>query len=245
MSIETKRGLPALVFDTLNAAPEPKTFQELIDLFGPTVQTAGFTYFAVVEASPIPKNRSLTVLYGRSDTAWSDVYVREGLAGVDPRMRHMLRSVEPAFLSELIPCCHADDDQQFLSRFRSYGHVDCFVWPVHLPEGRVRAVLMLTDLHELHTDAKIAASALAGGFHVAGVKLLRRLRAANGHEVELRPRQLECLYWARQGKSSAVIGFILGLSARTVDEHIAHACEALGVRTRIQAVARAVILGLF
>ena len=53
------------------------------------------------------------------------------------------------------------------------------------------------------------------------------------------------LYWARQGKSSADIGFILSLSARTVDEHIAHACETLGVRTRIQAVARAVMLGLF
>lgn len=33
----------------------------------------------------------------------------------------------------------------------------------------------------------------------------------------LSPRELECLAWVSQGKSSTDIGAILGLSARTVD----------------------------
>jgi ATP/maltotriose-dependent transcriptional regulator MalT len=37
---------------------------------------------------------------------------------------------------------------------------------------------------------------------------------------------------------------ILGLSARTVDDHIAAACRRLGVRTRVQAVLAAVEAGL-
>jgi DNA-binding CsgD family transcriptional regulator len=53
-----------------------------------------------------------------------------------------------------------------------------------------------------------------------------------------------CLEWSRRGKSSADIGKILGLSPRTVDEHFAIACKALGVRTRVQAVAMALSLGL-
>lgn len=73
---------------------------------------------------------------------------------------------------------------------------------------------------------------------------MRYLNDENGG-VELRPRQIECLRWARKGKSSADIGHILGISARTVDEHISNAAEILGVRTRIQAVARAMLLGLF
>ncbi len=60
----------------------------------------------------------------------------------------------------------------------------------------------------------------------------------------LRPRQRECLYWASQGKSSVDIGRMLSLSSRTVDEHIRGACRTLGVRTRVQAVARALTLGL-
>ena len=58
-------------------------------------------------------------------------------------------------------------------------------------------------------------------------------------------RQLECLRWAGEGKSASDIGVILGISARTVEGHIARTCALLGVRTRIQAVVLAKDLGLF
>lgn len=52
----------------------------------------------------------------------------------------------------------------------------------------------------------------------------------------LSPRELECLAWVSQGKSSTDIGAILGLSARTVDSYLEKAASKLGVRTRIEAV---------
>lgn len=60
----------------------------------------------------------------------------------------------------------------------------------------------------------------------------------------LSERQLECLAWAQEGKSATDIGQIIGISGRTVEGHLAKVCEALGVRTRIQAVVRARELGL-
>ena len=60
----------------------------------------------------------------------------------------------------------------------------------------------------------------------------------------LSDRQLQCLAWAQEGKSAGVIGQILGISGRTVEGHLAKACEALGVRTRVQAVVRAREAGL-
>lgn len=60
----------------------------------------------------------------------------------------------------------------------------------------------------------------------------------------LSKRQVECLLWAREGKSSTDIGAILGISPRTVDDHLAAACAKLGVRTRTQAVAEAMRRGL-
>lgn len=60
----------------------------------------------------------------------------------------------------------------------------------------------------------------------------------------LTERQRECLAWVREGKSSTDIGVILGLSRHTVNDHIAAACERLGVRTRTQAVAEAIVRGL-
>lgn len=62
--------------------------------------------------------------------------------------------------------------------------------------------------------------------------------------VVLSRRQLECLRWAEAGKSARDIGQILGISQRTVEKHLEHACGLLGVRTRIQAVVRARVLGL-
>jgi DNA-binding CsgD family transcriptional regulator len=61
---------------------------------------------------------------------------------------------------------------------------------------------------------------------------------------KLSERQLECLAWAQEGKSAGDIGQIIGISGRTVEGHLAKACEALGVRTRVQAVVRARELGL-
>ena len=60
----------------------------------------------------------------------------------------------------------------------------------------------------------------------------------------LRSRQIECLQWAALGKTSTEIGMILGLSRKTVDEHVENACRIFGVNGRIQAVARAIDAGL-
>lgn len=54
----------------------------------------------------------------------------------------------------------------------------------------------------------------------------------------LSERQKTCLALAADGLTSARIAERLGLSPRTVDEHLLLACRALGVRTRVQAVAR-------
>lgn len=53
----------------------------------------------------------------------------------------------------------------------------------------------------------------------------------------LSARQADCLRLAGQGLSSRQIARRLGVSARTVDDHILLGCRWLGVRTRVQAVA--------
>jgi len=62
--------------------------------------------------------------------------------------------------------------------------------------------------------------------------------------VGVTARQLECLAWVAEGKTAAEIGIILGISGRTVEKHVARACELFGVARRIQAVDQARRLGL-
>lgn len=67
---------------------------------------------------------------------------------------------------------------------------------------------------------------------------------AEGVGSHLSPRQIECLRLAAAGKTSSEIAAALGISSRTVDQYFGEACERLNVRNRIQAVAKALTLGL-
>lgn len=91
---------------------------------------------------------------------------------------------------------------------------------------------------------RLTAGSLTGAFEFARAAALASPRAAGSAAPLLAPRQVECLRWVQAGKSSGDIGAILGISPRTVDDYIAEACARLGVRTRVQAISRAIALGL-
>lgn len=56
-------------------------------------------------------------------------------------------------------------------------------------------------------------------------------------------REVEVLSWVRDGKTNDEIAEVLGLSMLTVKNHLRHAMKKLVVRTRGQAVAKAIALG--
>ena len=71
-------------------------------------------------------------------------------------------------------------------------------------------------------------------------------QAREGSEVEatLTARELEILAMVSRGLTMQQVGRRLGISPRTVETHVAKLYRKLGVRTRVQAVARAAELGL-
>ena len=71
-----------------------------------------------------------------------------------------------------------------------------------------------------------------------------RARTDTGRPVgRITPREIEVLAWVRDGKTNGEIADILGLSMLTVKNHLRHAMKKLVVRTRGQAVAKAIALG--
>lgn len=71
-----------------------------------------------------------------------------------------------------------------------------------------------------------------------------RMRSPRNRQVGLiTAREAEVLTWVRDGKTNDEIAAILGLSMLTVKNHLRHAMQKLVVRTRGQAVARAIALG--
>jgi DNA-binding CsgD family transcriptional regulator len=62
--------------------------------------------------------------------------------------------------------------------------------------------------------------------------------------LRLSPREAEVLSWVGQGKADKEIGVILELSPRTVQKHLEHIYQKIGVKSRTAAAAKAYEIAL-
>jgi DNA-binding CsgD family transcriptional regulator len=102
--------------------------------------------------------------------------------------------------------------------------------PVSVPERRRLAA-------ELCLFAAFAHEAAAGVLLCTGCA-----RSAPGRRLSA--RELEVLGWSADGKTAWEIGRILGISEQTVTRHALSAAQKLGCVNKVQAVAKALRLGL-
>ncbi len=75
-------------------------------------------------------------------------------------------------------------------------------------------------------------------------RFARRARLGSEMASSLTPRELQILDMVSAGLTMRQIATRLGISPRTVESHVAKLYRKLGVRSRVQAVARAAALGL-
>lgn len=88
------------------------------------------------------------------------------------------------------------------------------------------------------------AGAVTGGFlFMLEVSHLEPEAVPLADAFNLTPRELEVLLWVSRCKTNRDIGDILGLSPRTVNKHLEHIYEKLGVETRTAAAALAMRVG--
>lgn len=164
-------------------------------------------------------------------------------AAVDPIVQRTLRGEAPRLLSGI-----GEERLSNLERkvFGSYhcasGVVDGLAVPVRRsvhPDGVITFGGVNPDL-----SAPAQAALTVLGHIVYG--RLEELRAATFTPAKLllSPRETEVLGWVAKGKSDAETAIILGMSERTARFHMANAKAKLSASTRVQAVTRALDLGL-
>jgi DNA-binding NarL/FixJ family response regulator len=114
--------------------------------------------------------------------------------------------------------------------------------------GYVRKASGLADVGAAVRLVADGGRAIEPELEQAAVMALGRFaqQAREGSEVQaaLTPRELEILVMVSQGFTMRQVGRRLDISPRTVETHVAKLYRKLGVRTRVQAVARAAQLGL-
>jgi DNA-binding response OmpR family regulator len=105
------------------------------------------------------------------------------------------------------------------------GSSDYVTKPVRPAEVLARIAAHLRTARQLQDATRNAPDAMDDA------TLATRLTAA----FPLTPREAEVLFWVIKGKTDRDIGDILGTSPRTVNKHLEHVFEKLGVETRTAA----------
>ena len=77
---------------------------------------------------------------------------------------------------------------------------------------------------------------LAGYFASSGVVAESRVE----RDIDLTERELECLFWIAEGKTSDEMATILGISRNTINNYITSVMRKTATKTRSEAIAYAV-----
>jgi DNA-binding response OmpR family regulator/DNA-binding CsgD family transcriptional regulator len=151
------------------------------------------------------------------DVAGLGVVVLDGQGRVAWRSPQALRWLEAAFAADPAP---ADAAAAWLVRAQATGD----------------QTLALADGRQL-LARHLGASGLAESMLLLSRTTPEAIAPRHLQQVALTPRETEVLSWLSKGKTNRDIADILGMSPRTVNKHLEHIFEKLGVETRTAAAA--------
>jgi DNA-binding CsgD family transcriptional regulator len=104
--------------------------------------------------------------------------------------------------------------------------------------GRVRLLMaLLFEKDAFVSHDRIRDAALAAAYHAAN---FAEMTKTSDTVSDLTDREIECLSWIGEGKTSDEIALIIGISRNTVNNYITSIMNKTGARTRSEAVAFAV-----
>ncbi len=168
-------------------------------------------------------------------------YDENNLLEHSPAMAHLRRSTEPIIMTmERINKARRDGKEKIVADlFAKYGIRTSALFSVHLPNGEIGGVTFAgegpepdqTKMVELHYLSNLLFSKIHALRDESDVK-----------DFGLKPREIDCLQWTSQGKTSDAIATILGLSQHTVNHYLTNAARKLDTSNRTHAVSKALRL---
>lgn len=119
------------------------------------------------------------------------------------------------------------------------GGVDYVVKPLRIEEVLARLNTHVRNARAAREALAAVQAAAEAASAASGAEAGPPPEAHRLSEASLTPRETEVLTWLARGKTNRDIADILGMSHRTVNKHLEHIFEKLGVETRAAAAALA------
>ena len=184
------------------------------------------------------------ILFGRDWREWSNTYGRLGYHRSDPAVRMLRDQTRPFTWTEARRRYASIESEQVMNACLDHtGYAEGFVVPVRESDGALLSAAFCGPALDLAPDTRPALH-LAGYYYATrGREILNRIEL--DPICPLTPRQSECLRWVHAGKTDGEIGALLGVSPRTVHNHVEAAKRALNASKRSQAAFEAWRRGWF
>lgn len=177
---------------------------------------------------------------------WCDRYFKRKYHTIDPVVRRTPMLTRPFLWDQLADHYQLrPDERRVLDEAREAGLKHGMSVPLFGPLGRISVVSFASAFDDADPQDRIGhLKALAWQFHTAYGDIARPCDHGCERKVALSQREISCMRWVAEGKSSWEIGKILGISYNTVNFHVKNAMRKLDATSRIQAVAIAIRLNV-
>lgn len=221
------------------------TLDELHILCREYSEALGFQHFVYALRVPTHFADARLIMVDGYPPGWVKHYFEQAHFDCDPVMAYCAQHVVPMCWSDL-SLEHGSQAERMMQEAAGFGLRDGVTMPLHRPQGELGILSLAVDAppDEARAISQRALShvqVLAGYLHEA-VRRVSGLLHNGG--PNLTPREIECLRWAADGKTSGEIAQLLGLSESTANFHLNNAMRKLDVANRQHAVAKAALQGL-
>ena len=193
-----------------------------------------------------------------SDERWNADYERNGFLADDPVVRRVRRSNMPFSWSDVTlplrlgkrkPGAH-----KVMEAARDHGLTEGYVVPFHFVDrfGRINSASGVLYWQDRSTAFRRLSKQVRSELHLLMIYLMakalevragdrpRDTRLPGPEDVQLTDRERVVLEWAGRGKTAADTAGILGISAETVNTHMANAMRKLDAANKTHAIVKAI-----
>jgi len=220
-----------------------KSIEELFYTLSSHVAAVGFEYCCYGFRSPVPVSRRPVRILDNYPAGWMEQYLQRGFIKIDPVVSLCAQRALPLVWSDAV----FRETLEMWDAARAVGlkaGVSQSAWG----NGGSFGILSMARSTGEITPAEARSISmyiawLANAVHTEMSRFLFPHADAIVNQG-LTQREREILCWTSEGKSSHEVGMILNISSSTVNFHIGKILKKMDVTNKMQAVARAVAMGV-
>lgn len=234
------------VFEFIEATNSAKTPEEVFALFLEAVASFGFdrVMYSALSTSGNSSLPAAPAIIRNYPSDWIAHYVESGYVESDPVKRYGRVVRGPFTWQQVIDSGHfSRRDLRVFPEAVSAGLHDGIGIPFHGPNGEILGVGLASSVTGTEAHRHLSRiHVVAVQFNLAYSSLAFPVKVPP--PVRLSPREQEILKWCLAGKTTWAISQILNSAEKTVEWHLTRIYLKLAVSTRIEAVVKALSLGL-